>query len=117
MVCSAPDCHQGVGPGPIERARSRGIGVFPVSLIKNNMLAPVGARIAALAAPAASFTPVPTGSTSVGARYFAAKPASGSSVRRPPQRANGSIELSMIKSAVKSIGKVLKNDTKNPIEC
>ena len=32
-----------------------------------------------------------------------------------PQRANGSIELSMIKSAVKSIGKVLKNDTKNPI--
>ena len=32
-----------------------------------------------------------------------------------PQRANGSIELSMIKSAIKAIGKVVKNDTKNPI--
>ena len=32
-----------------------------------------------------------------------------------PQRSNGSIELSMIKNAVKSIGKVVKNDTKNPI--
>ncbi len=32
-----------------------------------------------------------------------------------PQRSNGSIELSMIKSAVKSIGKILKNETKNPI--
>ena len=32
-----------------------------------------------------------------------------------PQRSNGSIELSMIKNAVKSIGKVVKNDTRNPI--
>ena len=32
-----------------------------------------------------------------------------------PQRSNGSIELSMIKSAVTSIGKILKNETKNPI--
>ena len=32
-----------------------------------------------------------------------------------PQRANGSIELSMIKNAIKGIGRVLKNDTKNPI--
>jgi len=32
-----------------------------------------------------------------------------------PQRSNGSIELSMIKSAAKSIGKILKNETKNPI--
>ena len=32
-----------------------------------------------------------------------------------PQRSNGSIELSMMKSAVKSIGKILKNETKNPI--
>jgi len=32
-----------------------------------------------------------------------------------PQRSNGSIELSMIKNAVKSIGKILKNDTRNPI--
>jgi UDPglucose 6-dehydrogenase len=32
-----------------------------------------------------------------------------------PQRANGSIELSMIKNAIKAIGRVLKNDTKNPI--
>ena len=32
-----------------------------------------------------------------------------------PQRIDGSIELSMIKSAVKSIGKVLKNNNKNPI--
>ena len=30
-----------------------------------------------------------------------------------PQRSNGSIELSMIKSAAKSIGKILKNETKN----
>ena len=32
-----------------------------------------------------------------------------------PQRSNGSIELSMIKDAVKSIGKIVKNDTRNPI--
>ena len=32
-----------------------------------------------------------------------------------PQKADGSIELSMIKNAVKSIGKILKNDTRNPI--
>ena len=32
-----------------------------------------------------------------------------------PQRSNGSIEISMIKSAVKDIGKILKNDKKNPI--
>ena len=32
-----------------------------------------------------------------------------------PQRSNGSIELSMIKNVVKSIGKILKNDTRNPI--
>lgn len=32
-----------------------------------------------------------------------------------PQRSNGSIDLSMIKNAVRSIGKVLKNNTKNPI--
>ena len=32
-----------------------------------------------------------------------------------PQRSNGSIELSMIKNAIKSIGKILKNETKNPI--
>jgi UDPglucose 6-dehydrogenase len=32
-----------------------------------------------------------------------------------PQRSNGSIDLSMIKSAVKDIGKILKNDKKNPI--
>ncbi|MBC8252216.1 MAG: UDP-glucose/GDP-mannose dehydrogenase family protein [Candidatus Nitrosopelagicus sp.] len=32
-----------------------------------------------------------------------------------PQKSNGSIELSMIKNAVKAIGKILKNDKKNPI--
>jgi UDPglucose 6-dehydrogenase len=32
-----------------------------------------------------------------------------------PQKSNGSIEISMIKSAVKDIGKILKNDKKNPI--
>jgi len=32
-----------------------------------------------------------------------------------PQKADGSIELSMIKNAVKAIGKVLKNSEKNPI--
>jgi UDPglucose 6-dehydrogenase len=32
-----------------------------------------------------------------------------------PQRSNGSIDLSMIKSAVKDIGKILKKDKKNPI--
>ena len=32
-----------------------------------------------------------------------------------PQRSNGSIDLSMIKNAVKEIGIVLKNNTKNPI--
>jgi len=32
-----------------------------------------------------------------------------------PQRSNGSIELSMIKNAVKTIGRILKNETKNPI--
>ena len=32
-----------------------------------------------------------------------------------PQKSDGSIELSMIKSAVKTIGKILKNEKKNPI--
>ena len=32
-----------------------------------------------------------------------------------PQKTDGSIELSMIKSAVKTIGKILKNEKKNPI--
>ena len=32
-----------------------------------------------------------------------------------PQRTDGSIDLSMIESAVKAIGKVLKNSGKNPI--
>jgi UDPglucose 6-dehydrogenase len=32
-----------------------------------------------------------------------------------PQRSNGSIDLSMIKSAAKDIGKILKNDKRNPI--
>ena len=32
-----------------------------------------------------------------------------------PQKSNGSIDLSMVKNAIKAIGKILKDDKKNPI--